>query len=465
MPDAHTHSEVQAALSSLASYFLADLPPEAELTAGLITEACQTLKRNRQRYLEERSTDSIVRLLDRLGRDWLEADFPFRKMALEAGPEATGFSAPILASGLNAFFKQLTSANLEALLHQELGQARRLDSFFAGDHEPDPRRTALARGPELLAHIAPGNLPTPVLMQMVLGLLARSAQFVKCASNTAFVPRLFAHSIYQADRKLGACMEIAQWRGGDQLLEPALFAESDCVVATGSDEMLAALRPEVPAGARFLGYGTRVSLGYVTREAFEEESEDVAKWAAADVTAWDQLGCLSPHVIYIEDSGGAGEFFASMLAEELEAREKTHPRGALTAQEAADIARRRSFYEVRAAHSPETRLWASSASTAWTVVLENDPLFQLSCLNRFIYVKAVASLTHALQGLETVRERISTVGLASTERQAPELARQFARWGAKRVCPLGRMQQPPLGWRHDGRPPLGDLLTWCDWEK
>jgi hypothetical protein len=86
-------------------------------------------------------------------------------------------------------------------------------------------------------------------------------------------------------------------------------------------------------------------------------------------------------------------------------------------------------------------------------------------LNRFIYVKAVASLTHALQGLETVREKISTVGLAAAERQAPALARQFAQWGAKRICPLGRMQQPPLGWRDDGRPPLGDLLTWCDWEK
>ncbi len=36
---------------NLPSYFLADLPPEAELTAGLITEACQTLKRNRERSL------------------------------------------------------------------------------------------------------------------------------------------------------------------------------------------------------------------------------------------------------------------------------------------------------------------------------------------------------------------------------------------------------------------------------
>jgi hypothetical protein len=55
-------------------------------------------------------------------------------------------------------------------------------------------------------------------------LLTRSAQFMKCASGAALLPRLFAHSIYQADPKLGACLEIAEWRGGDRELEAGLFA-------------------------------------------------------------------------------------------------------------------------------------------------------------------------------------------------------------------------------------------------
>ena len=55
---------------NLPSYFLADLPPEAELSAGLIAEACQTLKRNGQQFLEGRTTESIVRILDRLGRHY-----------------------------------------------------------------------------------------------------------------------------------------------------------------------------------------------------------------------------------------------------------------------------------------------------------------------------------------------------------------------------------------------------------
>ena len=116
----------------LPAYFLADLPAEAALTPGLITEACQTLKRNRARYLEGRTTESLIQRLDGLGRDWLEADYPFRRHVLEAGPAATGFSAAVLAAGLDSFFQQLTAENLEGLLRQELGHPHRLDDFYPG---------------------------------------------------------------------------------------------------------------------------------------------------------------------------------------------------------------------------------------------------------------------------------------------------------------------------------------------
>ena len=99
------------------------------------------------------------------------------------------------------------------------------------------------------------------------------------------------------------------------------------------------------------------------------------------------------------------------------------------------------------------------------MVYEADAKFQLSCLNRFIYVKAVSDLTQALQNADSIRGQVSTVGLAATEDRAPALVTQLSRWGVTRVCPLGKMQEPPLLWRHDGRPALADLVTWTDWEQ
>jgi hypothetical protein len=452
---------------TLPNYFLADLPPDATLGAAMIGEACQALKHNREQYLANRSTQSLVQVLAQVAREWLEPNDPFRQMALEQGPGGTGFSRATLAAGLDAFFKTLNPESLDALLEQELGHARRLDRMTATLLEQNANRAAMVAAPELLVHITAGNLPTPTMMSIVLGVLARSAQFVKCARGASLVPRLFAHSLYQAEPKLGACLELAEWRGGREDLESVLFAEADCVTATGSDQTLAAIRHRLPPSVRFLGYGHRVSFGFVTAAVLAGlNAQRVVARAASDVVAWNQLGCLSPHVIYVEQGGAVSpERFAELLAAELAQREQSEPRGELPAEAAAAIASRRALYQVRAAHSPDTRHWCSEGSTAWTVVYEADPLFQLSCLNRFVYVKAVAGLTQALQGADNVRKKVSTVGLAAPEHQELELATELACWGATRVCPLGQMQHPPLTWRHDGRPALGDLVTWTDWEQ
>jgi hypothetical protein len=452
---------------NLPNYFLADLPPEAMLSPAMIVEACQTLKRNRERYLANRPTESLIKVLSNVAGGWLQSENPFRKLALELGPAQTGFSRETLARGLDNFFRQLTRENFHALLVQEFGDAKRLDAMTAMAADQKQNRAAVVNAPEFQVHIAAGNIPNPTLTSIVLGLLARSAQFVKCASSSTFLPGLFAHSIYDVDAKLGACLEIAGWRGGNAALEKALFAEADCVTVTGSDETLEEIRKRLPLKTRFLGYGHRVSFGFVACEVLHGScGEKIVAAVADDVVAWNQLGCLSPHVIYVQLGGEISpEHFAQLMAEELEKREAGEPRSELPAEHAAAIASRRGIYEVRAAHSPETtRHWCSKDSTAWTVVYEADARFQLSCLNRFIYVKSVADLKTALENADSIRGKVSTVGIAAPEEKINEIATQLARWGATRICPFGQMQNPPLAWRHDGRPTLGDLVTWTDLE-
>lgn len=436
---------------NLPDYFLADLPPEALLTPGMVAEACDVLKRNREKFLLSRSTDDMIKILCEVAAEWLRPENPFRRLALEKGPAHTGFSRVVLERGLDEFFRRFTPANFQALLVQDLG-ARNANHFW--------------HGPQLLVHVAAGNLPNPALMSLTLGLLTRSAQFMKCASGAAFLPRLFAHSIYEADHKLGACLELAEWRGGNAELENVLFATADCVTATGTDETLDAIRAKAPANARFLGYGQRVSFGCVAREALrEEEVAQVVSRAADDVIAWDQNGCLSPHAFYVEERGAVEtDQFAELLAVELAKREVAEPRGTIRVETAGEIASRRSMYETLAAHRGDIKIWASQNSTAWTVVFEHQVRFHFSPLNRFVFVKPVAEVAGVFEGIDELHGKVSTVGIAAPPEKMKELARQFAHWGVTRICPLGQMQNPPLTWRHDGRPALGDLVTWTDCE-
>lgn len=459
-------------MMNLPNFFMADLPPEAELTPLMLKQACETLRRNREQYLAARPLGAIIKFLAEIAESWLQRDFRFRQLALLHGPSATGFSGPTIAEGIDTFFRQVTVHNLETLIEQDLGDVRRLQHMVATSSEDKSGRAAIVTAPSLLVHITAGNLPCGAWHSMLLGVLLQSAQFVKCPSGGSLLPRLFAHSLYDADNKLGACLELAEWRGGNERLEKELFSEADCVTASGSDETIAALRSRISGQTRFIAYSHRVSFALVSKGMLSGlNARKIIARAADDVVAWDQLGCLSPHVIYVEEGTGmSGEQFAEALANELGQRESAQPRGAVSTEVAATIASRRSIYELRVAHSrhsaetPVTRLWCSPGSTAWTVVYEADPLFQVSCLHRFIYVKSTNSVKELLHHIDGVHGKVSTVGLAAPEEKAEDLACELARWGVSRICPLGQMQNPPLAWRHDGRPALAELVRWTDWE-
>ena len=252
---------------NLPNFYFADLPPEATLTPGMITAACDTLKRNREKYLLTRRTEDIVKILCEVAGEWLQPENKFRKFALERGPVETGFFAAHSGARSGRVLPAIHARKFSvALLEQEFGDMltgwNNLSPTAGGGKS---NRQAMAVAPEFLGHIAAGNIPNPALMSITLGLLLRSAQFVKCAGGgSSFLPRLFAHSIYQADPKLGACLEIAEWRGGNQELEDALFVELDCLTVTGSDEALAAVRRRLavqspvcglwPAGELWLCY-------------------------------------------------------------------------------------------------------------------------------------------------------------------------------------------------------------------
>jgi hypothetical protein len=292
--------------------------------------------------------------------------------------------------------------------------------------------------------------------------------------------------LVELEPKIGGCLEVVDWPGGSNDLENAAFAEAECVTVHGSDETVNSVRSRLPGAVRLLAYGHRLSFGIVGAEMLSSYSaRKAAEKAAQDVVAWNQLGCLSPHVFYVEDSGAVSpEAFGELLAEALAACEAADPRGALPPESGALISGCRSLYEVREARSrvaqdeavtaprgvffpaPDhmTRVWSSPGSTAWTVVYEADPHFRVSCLHRFVYVKPCRNLRDALHYADSVRGRVSTVGLAMTEGRSAEAAPLLADWGVTRICPVGRMQEPPVAWRHDGRPALGDLVRWTDLE-
>jgi hypothetical protein len=401
-------------------------------------------------HLRRRSVDDVLRLLDRVIGSWLRPGYPPRRRAEELLPLATGFSTEMIRHGLPLLLAPLRADAVRALLTAELGDYRVLDGTCNG------RR---ATGPGLITHVMSGNIPALSAVSVVLSLAIKSAVLVKSAAGDPVFPALLAASISEVDEALGRCVVVANWRGGDREIEDIAFTGADLVVASGSDAAIAAIAPRV--SGRFIGHSHKVSFAIIgtDRLSIPDMARRVAARLAYDVSLWDQQGCLSPQLCYVEAGGSVcPEDFAALLAEALARYASALPPRQLAFAEQAAVLRFRQEAEWQQA--PAGALLASPASTAWSISVEHSAGFAPTCLNRCIRVKCVTSLSELPPALAAHRRQLEAAGVAVAAERLGTIVELLSECGVHRVCPLGTMQLPPLWWRQSGRPRVADWVEW-----
>jgi hypothetical protein len=429
------------------------------LTIAHVQEAIGRLLEAQQRLSTHRSTDAVITALAQTAAQWIAPNSRWRARAVAEAAGPMRYSAPMIEEVVQLIFGGLTAPALGELLDRELGNRRVLDEFcHVGDI------AARATGPRLITHVLAGNVPAPAIVSLCCGLLLRAGNLVKTASHDPVLPALFAESLREVDPELADCVAVLHWPREETALTQAAVARADAVIVYGDDATLAAVNRLTPPRTQFLGYGGKLSFAVVAKEAMTASSlTAVAEAAAFDVSVYDQQGCLSPHVIYVEERGELGpRKFAEALAQAMARYQARVPRGPLTVEEAAAVKRLRDAYEFRGATDRRVAVWAGSETNDWLVIYEDDPSFVVSCLNRVVYVKPTDGFKRILDSVKRFAGKISTVGIVPLDDRARDFAANLARLGVHRLCRLGQMQRPPLTWHHDGRPNLADLVRWMD---
>jgi hypothetical protein len=404
-----------------------------------------------------RSVDSIIESLAETAARWLPEDSPWRARIAHVAPSVTGYSEAMVQEAVTLTFAPLTKDGWGAMLDSELGNRRVLDGFHEG---------RMARGPAVITHVLAGNVPPPGIVTICIGLLLKSANLVKMSSRDTVFPKLFEESLREVDPELAGCLAVLEWSRQDTSVTREAIAASDAVIAYGDEGSLQALRQMAPENTRFAGYGPKVSLAVVTRDALSPETlPQLAADVAFDVSMYDQQGCLSPHVVYVEEgSSVTPRKFAEALSVAMADFQARAPRGMMSVDDAAQFERVRTGYEFRSSNDRRIAVWASRVPNQWAVIYDDEPSFALSCLNRLVYVKPTDGLKRVVKGLHRFKGLISCVGVATVEARLTALAGELAGLGVSRICPVGQMQRPPLTWHHDGRPHVADLVTWTDLE-
>lgn len=286
--------------------------------------------------------------------------------------------------------------------------------------------------PAVVAHVLASNVPALALPAIAHALLAGAAVVVKSGRGDVVSAPTFHDALRAVDPDLARTVVTASWPRGDTARDAALLAAAPVTVLTGSDEAIAALAPR--AHGRVLTFGARTSVAILA----DPSSADVDAFAA-DVACWEQHGCLSPQVAFVL---GDAACVADALAGSLE---RLAARWPLPARAVETRAARRVVLDDAA--------WTGASVRAgdWgAVVLAPPGPAAVGPGGRTIRVQP-------LDDLRALPERLSRGKIESVGTNGP-LPDGLAAFGVSRVCRVGAMQRPSLGWPRGGRPPIRMLF-------
>lgn len=410
--------------------------------------------------LRSRSVREIAALLGRVGARFLDVEDPLRARALQLLPATSGLSAEMAAAVLDGMASDWTPEGMARVVAADFPDPRVLDAFVEAG---GGRLRAL--GPELCIQIVSGSVPGVGATALLRSLLVKAPTFVKPGKGDIVLPVLLAEALREADEELGAALAVMYWPGGSLALEDAVLERADVVTAYGGDASVAALRARTPVTARFLAYHHRMSFGVVGRAGLDERHRvRVASEVAGAVAFFDQRGCVSPQVVYVEEGGDVTPAaFARDLAVALEALEAHLPGGDLDPSEASAVHQARGSAEVLAASGAGVEVHHGGAAP-WTVVLDPDSALDVWCVGRLVRVRPVDDASDVPRLLSPLARHLQTVAVAGLGEETAALAEGLARVGVTRVTSFDAAPFPPPGWHHDGRGALEALVRWVDLE-
>ena len=353
-----------------------------------------------------------------------------------------GWPEQMVREGFSLHRQTWTADDLDQALRAELsglGGAAALEHFV---EDPAGCRVRLER-PKSVVHIWPA-LPGAGLTPVLFGALVGASQWIRPSSRG----RNFARQV----------ADVWQQAAGKGAPEINLLAPDDdwtfgeVIVISGSDETVSEVRrrARVAAGARrtvVTGYGHRVSFAVVVDDE-KLDVDEVAARLATDTVLWHQTGCFSPRAVVFCGSKRRLEIFGKALGDAIGRAEQ---RLGATELDRGQLAGR-----------AQTRGVAEFTTTVW-----GDGIGWVQKIDGPFSGERIAAHTLGLHRIESIDELAEEVEVPSTQLQgvalqAPDAG--FERWaaalaelGATRVCRPGRLQAPPAGWPHDGRP---NVLEW-----
>lgn len=337
--------------------------------------------------------------------------------------------------------------------HGLLGRVRTAAGGDAPLFRPAPR-TGLA------VCFAAGNVPGTALVLALMGSLANHADAAGALAPAVLVRNsrhepLFTPwvltAVERVDPDLVAAVAVTAWDYEDLTLQGRLLRSAGLLLAAADDGTIAsldALREREAPRLRFHRHGHKVSFAVLGRDWATHP--EAPRLAALDSCFWDQNGCLSARVHFVEGDAPA---YAEALVVEMRALAAELPRGTtparLTHRAFDGFAALAGDGAVRLCSSYDDQFAVALDGRAWRP--ESLRRAVNACQGRVVVVRPVRDMMDVpvLLGALPPGNLQSLSVLAAKDRVEPLAAAAGAR-GVTAVRAIGRGAFPQLAWSWDG---------------
>ncbi len=402
----------------------------------------------------------LASTLGQAAERFLDPEDPLRVEALAHLPGTSGLSPEMSAAVLDGMAADWTVERLQGLLTAEFGASGSLDGFVPGH-----RGAVRAVGSGLTTQIVAGSVPGVGATALLRSLLVKSPTLLKPGLGDVVLPVLLARAIREADADLAEALAVVYWPGRRNDLTDQAVGAAGTVVVYGDDDAVAAVRNRTSVTTRFVAYHHRVSVGLVAREGLSRQLiRETASEVAGSVAFFDQRGCVSPQMVYVEEGGEVNPAdFARQVAEAMATVQDHLPCGTLAVDEASALQQARGTAEILASTGSGVEVHHGSEDS-WTVILDGHAELTIECVGRTVRIVPVENVMDVPAFLRPLSGHLQTVGVTGCGDRLGDLADALAEVGVTRIASFDRVPFPPPWWHHDGRGPLRALVDWVDLE-
>ena len=399
------------------------------------------------------STSEIVEILAAACHAWTQPHYSPRSRLLPLLSRDLRLPRALLERGLESIFSVVTEESLNRLIQSEVECPEALERPV----ELEGGRYGRLLGPRVVFHSLAGNVPGLAVPPIVAALVARSICVIRDSQRQPWLTAAFVSTLAEFSKDLAAMIVPANWRAGDMGMEKMIFEMAHRTEISGSDSTMRSIVSRHPRRT-IVARGSRISVGVIPRES------DTDQWQegfAADIVQYEGLGCLTPHVIFVEGAEKRASRLSRLLGIQLTRYEALHAR---QPRDLPTETRRRAFVdacEMVALRDGGGHL-LRGRNEGWVVHYRPMAPAASGPGLRCVVIASVRDREELLGRLAAAQLPLAGValGLDSEHRAYDELAGAFERLGATWICPPGQLQRPPIEWAQDGHRRLADLLEW-----